>query len=90
MLPATPPAMHTQRFAPSSRVNLITGKIVGACIKVHKALGPGLLESAYEACVGHELSELGLPYERQKPVPLIYLALNWNVAFAPTLWSLIW
>jgi GxxExxY protein len=70
-----------QRFVPSSRINLITGKIIGACIKVHKALGPGLLESAYEACVGYELSQSGLSFERQKPVPLIYHSVKLDCGF---------
>jgi GxxExxY protein len=70
MLHIAAPARH--RFVPSSRINLITGKIIGARISVHKNLGSGLLESAYEACVGYELSQLGLSFERQKPVPLIY------------------
>src|SRR5690349_966364 len=52
--------------------NEITEHIIGCAIKVHKALGPGLLESAYEACLYHEAVECGLSVERQKPVPLIY------------------
>ena len=50
----------------------ITGRIIGAAIKVHRKLGPGLLESAYEACLAHELEKLGLHVQRQKAVPLIY------------------
>ena len=46
--------------------------VIGACIEVHRALGPGLLESAYEECVAHELSLRGLRFERQSPVPLEY------------------
>ena len=53
-------------------INDITGAIIGAAIKVHKKLGPGLLESAYEACVEYELKKAGLRVERQKPVPVIY------------------
>jgi len=53
-------------------VNEITERIIGACIEVHRALGPGLLESTYEACVYHELVERGLHVERQKEVPIIY------------------
>lgn len=52
--------------------NEITEKIIGCAIKVHKALGPGLLESAYEACLHHELVKSELHVERQRPVPLIY------------------
>jgi GxxExxY protein len=50
----------------------LTREIIGAAIKVHRALGPGLLESAYEACLAYELNNLGLQTERQKAVPLIY------------------
>jgi GxxExxY protein len=50
----------------------LTREIIGAAIKVHRALGPGLLESAYEACLAYELQSLGMKIERQKPVPLIY------------------
>jgi GxxExxY protein len=46
--------------------------VIGACIEVHRHLGPGLLESAYEECVAHELTTLGLRFERQRPVPLEY------------------
>ena len=50
----------------------LTGKIIQAAMKVHTALGPGLLESAYEACLEYELSKMGLKVERQKPLPIIY------------------
>jgi GxxExxY protein len=76
-----PIASLPHRFVPSSKLNLITGKIIGACITVHKAIGPGLLESAYEACVGYELSGLGLQFERQKPVPLIYHSIKLDCGF---------
>jgi GxxExxY protein len=48
-------------------VNGITEQIIGAAIDVHKALGPGLLESAYEACLAYELTQRNLHFERQKP-----------------------
>jgi GxxExxY protein len=50
----------------------LTREIIAAATKIHRELGPGLLESAYEACLAHELQGLGLKVERQKPVPLIY------------------
>ncbi len=53
-------------------LNRITQNIIGAAIEVHKNLGPGLLESAYEACIVFELVQLGLRVEQQKPLPLIY------------------
>jgi GxxExxY protein len=53
-------------------LNKITEAIIGAAIQVHRALGPGLLESAYEACLEYELAQLGLRVERQKPLPVVY------------------
>jgi GxxExxY protein len=53
-------------------MNEISGKIVGAAIEVHRALGSGLLESVYEDCMAIELQLQGLNIERQKSVPLIY------------------
>ena len=52
--------------------NEITHEIIGAAIEVHKHLGPGLLESAYEECLAHELLLRNLRVERQKPVPVVY------------------
>jgi GxxExxY protein len=54
------------------RLNGITKSIIGAAIQVHSALGPGLLESAYEACLAFELGRRQLRVEQQKPLPLIY------------------
>jgi len=53
-------------------LNKITEKIIGCAIEVHKFLGPGLFESAYEECLAFELSQAGLKAERQKTIPLIY------------------
>ncbi len=52
--------------------NEITREIIGAAIEVHKLLGPGLLESAYEECLCHELAIRRIRFEKQKPVPLVY------------------
>ncbi len=46
--------------------------IIGAAIEVHRTLGPGLLESAYEVCLGHELELRGVAFERQVPLPVMY------------------
>ncbi|MGH9451003.1 MAG: GxxExxY protein [Terriglobia bacterium] len=54
------------------RLNHITESIIGAAIQVHRALGPGLLESAYTACLAFELSKKNLSVEQQKPLPLVY------------------
>jgi len=53
-------------------LNDLSYAIIGAAMKVHRVLGPGLLESAYEACLEYELKKLGFEVERQKPIPLIY------------------
>jgi len=50
----------------------LTGQIIGAAIEVHRQLGPGLLESTYQACLCHELELRGILYECQKPLPLEY------------------
>jgi len=52
--------------------NSIGEKVLGCALKVHKALGPGLLESAYEACLARELDKARLDYQRQIVLPLIY------------------
>lgn len=54
------------------RLDGITEQIIGGAIAVHKALGPGLLESAYEACLVYELRQRGLKVEQQKELPIIY------------------
>jgi len=50
----------------------LTGEIIGAAIAVHRELGPGLLESAYETCLAFEIADRGLKFERQKAFPLLY------------------
>jgi len=54
----------------------LTQAIIGAAIAVHRALGPGLLEAVYEGCLARELTLQGLPFERQKPIPLVYKELK--------------
>lgn len=55
-----------------TELNRITEAIIGAAITVHRELGPGLLESAYEACLAYELADRGLAFERQKALPVEY------------------
>ncbi len=64
-----------------SSINELTGAVIGAAIKIHRRLGPGLLESAYEACLAYELTEAGLCVERQRAVPLIYGDVKLDCAF---------
>ncbi len=54
------------------RLDLLTEKIIGFAIDVHRALGPGLLESAYEECLCYELSQAGIGFTRQTPLPVAY------------------
>ena len=53
-------------------INKLSSKIISAAIEVHKALGPGLLESAYEECICYEFRLRDFGFERQKPLPIIY------------------
>lgn len=53
-------------------LNKLSSTIIGAAIEVHKIIGPGLLESAYEECLCHELSLRKISFERQKPLPVVY------------------
>jgi len=54
------------------KINEITQKIIGCAIEVHRNLGPGLLESAYEECMAYELEKAGLKTKRQVPTPVVY------------------
>ena len=58
-----------------------TERIIGAAIKIHRRLGPGLLESAYEACLAYELEKAGLYVQRQKAVPLVYEMVKLDCGF---------
>ena len=62
-------------------INKLSSKIIGAAIEVHKALGPGLLESAYEECICHEMSYGGLSLERQKPLPIRYKGIKLDCGY---------
>ncbi len=58
--------------AETQRENQLTEKIIGRAIEVHRALSPGLLESAYEECFCYELIQQGLSFNRQVPLPVVY------------------
>jgi GxxExxY protein len=64
--------MINHRDTETQRLNQITDKIIGCSINVHRVLGPGLLESAYEECLCYELSQIELKFERQVSLPVIY------------------
>lgn len=61
--------------------NEITSKIIGSAIEVHKHLGPGLLESAYESCLLHELTSRGVKVERQQILPITFKGLNLEAGY---------
>jgi GxxExxY protein len=66
---------------PESLENDLARIVVNCALKVHKALGPGLLESAYEECLYYELSMTGLTVEKQKPLPLLYEKVQMDVGY---------
>jgi GxxExxY protein len=61
--------------------NQLSQRVIGASIEVHKHLGPGLLESAYEACLCRELTLLGIAFERQLPLPVSYKGLELDCSY---------
>jgi GxxExxY protein len=67
--------------AEARRFDELTDQVIGACIEVHRALGPGLLESAYEECLCHELSLRKLAFERQVPLPVNYKAVKLDCGY---------
>jgi len=54
------------------QLNAITEQIIGAAMEVHRSIGSGLLESAYEACLAYELRQRGFRVDQQKPLPVVY------------------
>ncbi len=56
-------------------------QVIGAAMEVHRHLGPGLLESAYEECLCHELNALGVPFERQKELPVSYKGISLDCGY---------
>ena len=59
----------------------LTKQVIGAAIEVHRALGPGLMESAYEECLCHELNLRGVKFKRQVPVPVKYKGLALDCSY---------
>lgn len=62
-------------------LNFITGRIIHAAIEIHKALGPGLLESAYQACTAYELIQEGFIVDQQRPLPLEYKGVHVDAGY---------
>ncbi len=59
----------------------LSNKVIGCALEVHKALGPGLMESVYEKCLSYELAKAGLKYETQKAMPVIYKGIKIDCGF---------
>jgi GxxExxY protein len=75
-------ALHHFRAMPTaSAINLLTSKIIGCAIAVHKALGPGLLESAYRACLVAELRHAGLRVDEEVRLPIVYRGLTIDCSY---------
>jgi GxxExxY protein len=58
-----------------------TARIIGAAIDVHRALGPGLLESTYQACLEYELAQLEINFQKQVPLPISYRGVQINCGY---------
>ena len=71
----------TAEMKEKERLNQITESIIGAAVEVHRILGPGLLESAYEACLAFELVQRDLKIEQQKPLPIVYRQVKLDCAY---------
>ena len=74
-------AFSTRVEQTATALNELTERIIGAAVDVHRVLGPGLLESAYEACLYYELVSRGLAVERQKPLTLVYGDVSLDCAY---------
>ena len=70
-----------RRDAETPREDSLTREIIGAAIEVRRELGPGLLESAYEQCLCHELSLRGLKFQRQVELPVVYKGIRLDCGF---------
>jgi len=72
---------HRETEAQRQKLNELSGRVIGGCIEIYRELGPGLLESAYEECLAYELSQMGLRFERQKPLPVGYKAVRLDCGY---------
>jgi len=65
----------------NEELNSLSHKIIGCAMNVHRSLGPGLLENAYEECLAYELTDAGLFVERQKALPLVYREVRMDAGY---------
>lgn len=73
--------MTAERAETAESLNRITERVIGAAMRVHQALGPGLLESAYEACLAFELADGGMTVVQQQPLPVVYRNVRLNCGY---------
>ena len=73
--------INNRRDAEAQSFREITEQVIGRCMEIHRELGPGLLESAYEECRCCELSAIGIRFERQKPLPVKYKRVNLDCGY---------
>ncbi|MBL7153049.1 MAG: GxxExxY protein [Phycisphaerae bacterium] len=59
----------------------LSNRVVGCALEVHRTLGPGLLESTYEQCLAYELSQLGIPFKLQSPLPVRYKGIKLDCGY---------
>ena len=71
----------SEKHREMEKLNELSGKVIGAAIQVHSILGPGLLESAYEACLKHELIKLGLNVKSQVSLPIFYDSIMIDIGY---------
>ena len=64
-----------------NKLNELSHRVIGLCLEVHRELGPGLLESAYEEALAYEFTQAGLVYERQRETPLLYKGVKLNCGY---------
>ena len=67
--------------AETRRFGEVTSAILGACVKIHRELGPGLLESAYQQCLEHELRTAGIVFRAQQTLPVVYKGLELDCGY---------
>jgi GxxExxY protein len=73
--------IFTAENAEVADLNRLTDSVIGSAIEIHRALGPGLLESTYEMCLCRELSHRQIPFERQKAIPVVYKGMTLDCGY---------
>ena len=72
---------HEDTEAQRTKLNELSHRVIGLCMEVHRELGPGLLESAYEEALAHEFNLAGLAFERQREMPLLYKGVKLDCSY---------